>query len=102
MKQKGNAAPLMRMLRHYLIFFALVAFVITCCTMLFVRVLATTLKIELTGETLGLAAKMTFVNVLIISLLFAFIDYLRRKLTVKKEKLKPDAHNTEVVCETTS
>ena len=27
---------------------------------------------------------------------------VRRKLTVKKEKPKPDAHNTEVVCETTS
>ena len=73
-----------RSLGHYLIFFALVAFVITCCMTLFVTVLSATLNIELTGENLGTAAKLTFANVLLLSALFTFIDWLRRRLTVER------------------
>ncbi len=73
-----------RSLSHYLIFFALVAFVITCCMTLFVTVLSATLKIELTGENLGAAAKLTFANVLLLSAIFTFLDWLRRRLTVER------------------
>ncbi len=81
MKRQGYV---WRSLSRYLIFFALVAFVITCCTMLFVTVLSATLNIELTGEDLGAAAKLTFANVLLISAIFTFIDWLRRRLTVER------------------
>lgn len=83
-KKERRRRALLRALRSYLIFFAVVAFVITCCTMLFVRVLSDTLGVTLTGENIGLAAKMTFVNVLIITLLFAVADGIRRHVAVSR------------------
>ena len=76
---------------HYLVFFLLVAFVITCCMMLFVTVLSRTLNLSLTGENLSTAAKLTFGNVLLLSLLFTVIDALRRRITVDR----PVKHITE-------
>ena len=52
--------------------------------MLFVRVLAETLAIELTGDNLQMAAKLTFLNVLLLTTLFAVIDRVRRKLTTER------------------
>ena len=71
-------------LQRYLIFFAVVAFLITCCMTLFVTLLSSTLGITLTGEDLNLAAKWTFANVLLLSLLFTVFDAVRRILTVER------------------
>lgn len=71
-------------LMHYLVFFLMVAFLVTCCIMLFTRTLMTSLDIELTGETLAMAAKLTFGNVILLSILFTLLDDLRRKLTVER------------------
>ena len=73
-----------RALHHYFTFFLIVAFVITCCTTLFVSVLAKDLGVELTGENIATAAKLTFWNVILISLLFTLIDTVRRRLTVDR------------------
>lgn len=67
-----------------MIFFLLVAFVITCCTMLFVSTLTTTLDITLTEKDLSAAAKLTFGNVAILSLVFCAIDTVRRRYTVER------------------
>ncbi|MBQ4069619.1 MAG: HAMP domain-containing histidine kinase [Lachnospiraceae bacterium] len=69
----------------------LVAFVITCCTMLFVSILSDTMNITLTNENINMAARLTFLNVVIISLIFCIIDGIRRKLTVER----PVKHITE-------
>ncbi|MBQ4630212.1 MAG: HAMP domain-containing histidine kinase [Clostridia bacterium] len=66
-----------------MVFFLLVAFVITCCMTLFVTVLSDSLRVELTKETVSSAAKVTFWNVLFISLIFTTIDKLRRRHTVE-------------------
>lgn len=71
-----------RGLSHYLVFFLMVAFLVTCCIMLFASTLMGSLGLELTGENLETAAKLTFVNVILLSLLFTLLDELRRKLTV--------------------
>ena len=71
-------------LNNYLIFFLLVAFLVTCSIMLFTRTLMASLGIVLTGENLGVAAKLTFYNVILLSLLFLLLDNLRRKLTVER------------------
>ena len=63
-------------------FFLLVAFMITCCTMLFVSTLSNTLDITLSGNDLNLAAKLTFMNVVILSFVFYIIDTIRRKLVL--------------------
>ena len=69
---------------NFFLFFLLVAFLVTCTTALFVSILSESLEIEMTGENLQLAAKMTFLNVLLLSLLFTVIDTVRRKLTTER------------------
>ena len=69
---------------NYLLFFCLTAFLVTCTTSLFVTVLADSLKVELTDENVQMAAKMTFVNVIVLSTLFALIDMVRRKFTTER------------------
>ena len=71
-------------LNRYIIFFLMVAFLISCCMMLFVTTFAGTMELALTNENLGDAAKITFLNVLLLSLLFTVGDEIRRKLTVER------------------
>lgn len=73
-----------RFVYNYLLFFSLVAFMVSCTMVLFVTVLANNLDIEFTEENLGTAAKLTFVNVIVLSALFTIIDTIRRKLTTEK------------------
>ena len=75
---------ILREINQFFVFFLLVAFVITCCTMLFVKALSSTSHLLLTEETLGTAAKLTFVNVVLLSLIFYIIDTIRRELTVER------------------
>lgn len=84
MKTEGKGHPVLRWLHNYVTFFALVGFVTTCCMMLFVSTLSDTLNITLTDENLHVAAKLTFLNVLLLSLVFSIIDAVRRKLTVER------------------
>lgn len=69
---------------RYLLFFMLVAFLVTCCMYLFVGTLAQDLGVVLTGDNLNRAAKLTFLNVVILSVIFTIIDVIRRKLTTEK------------------
>ena len=62
----------------------LTAFLVTCTTSLFVTVLAESLRFELTHENVQTAAKLTFLNVLALSILFTAIDAIRRKLTTER------------------
>ena len=73
-----------RAIYRYLLFFLLVAFLVTCSTMLFVSILADTLKLELTDANINVAAKLTFANVILLSILFTLIDAIRRKLTTER------------------
>ena len=84
MKKRDNIRTALKAANHYLIFFSLVAFVITCCMMLFLSVMSRSLNIELTEENLALASKLTFGNVVLLSFLFTLIDVIRRKLTVER------------------
>ncbi len=75
---------ILKWLCHYFTFFLLVAFVITCCTMLFVSTLRDSLGLTLTAENIATAAKLTFWNVALLSLIFTVIDSIRRKITVDR------------------
>lgn len=68
----------------YLLFFFLVAFLVTCTMMLFISVLTDSLNITLNHENIGLAARLTFGNVVLLSFLFTVIDAIRRKFTTEK------------------
>lgn len=84
MREKRIRNKISRGIYNYLMFFFLVAFLVSCSTMLFVSILADTLQLELTEANLGVAAKLTFGNVIILSILFTAIDGIRRKLTTEK------------------
>ena len=84
MKKDSLIKNILKFLNHYFVFFLLVAFVITCCTMLFVSTLRDTLGITLTDENISAAAKITFLNVALLSLIFTLFDVFRRKITVER------------------
>ncbi len=84
MKNEQRFGQILRIVNTFFSFFLLVAFVITVCTMLFVTVLSEELGVELTEENLGTAAKLTFLNVALISLLLTVIDVVRRRLTLDR------------------
>ena len=84
MRKNSKYVRALRAVHHYSVIFLIVAFVVTCCTMLFVSVMARSMGIEFTEENLNTAAKRTFLNVVVISLLFTVIDAVRRKITVDR------------------
>lgn len=84
MRKDKFVKAILKWVNTYVIFFLLVAFVVTSCTMLFVSTLAKSLGIILTGENLRLAARLTFGNVVILSVLFFVFDTVRRKFTVDR------------------
>lgn len=84
MKKESKVGILFRFAHHYLTFFLICAFVITCCMMLFVSILSESLGIEFTGEHLETAAKLTFANVILLSFVFTLIDFFRRRITVNR------------------
>ena len=69
---------------NWFVFFLLAAFVVTCCMLLFVNIIADTLGISFTEENISVAAKLTFGNVILISFIFTLIDTIRRKLMVDR------------------
>ncbi|MGM9684526.1 MAG: ATP-binding protein [Eubacteriales bacterium] len=83
-KKKGGFGTILRALRRYIIYFLLVAFLITCCMTLFLSVLSSTMDLTLTDENLNAAAKLTFGNVILLTLLCTVIDVIRRKITVDR------------------
>ncbi|MBQ4048321.1 MAG: HAMP domain-containing histidine kinase [Clostridia bacterium] len=84
MKRQTRIRRLLQSIHHYTVFFLLMAFVITCSMTLFLQILMRTTDIVLTEENLKIAAKLTFVNVLFLSLICTVIDALRRKLTIQR------------------
>ena len=84
MRKEELRHKILRGIYNYLMFFLLVAFLVSCSTMLFISVMADTLNMTLTRENIGVAAKVTFCNVIFLSVLFTVIDAIRRKFTTEK------------------
>lgn len=78
---RTNVERVLSEIYRFLIVFAGVAFLVTCSTSLFVTILSTTLDISLTSDNLEKAAKLTFANVIFLSVAITLIDLLRRRLT---------------------
>ncbi len=68
----------------FLLFFLSVGFVVSCCMMLFLNVLSKEMGIVYTPENIADAAKITFLNVIIITVLFKIADFIRRRIMVDK------------------
>ncbi len=84
MKNNNLCHKVFRVLYNYLMFFVVVAFLVTCTTSLFISIFSSTLNFELASENIETAAKVTFLNVILLSILFTVIDAIRRKLTTER------------------
>ena len=74
----------LRAISNYIVFFLVVAFAVTCCMLLFVKTLADSMGLVFTPENIAEAAKLTFGNVVLLTWLFASIDYVRRRIMVDR------------------
>lgn len=79
---KKGKSLLADILIGFVVFFVLVAFVVSCCFLLFLQTMADSMAIEMTKEYVEFAAKITFINVMFLSLLFSVADSARRYFTV--------------------
>ena len=84
MKRDKRFRHIISTVSSFFVFFLLAAFVTTCCIMLFITALQGSIGREFTREEISIAAKITMVNVVLISIVMAVIDYLRRKFTVER------------------
>ena len=84
MKRERLFKNILGTVSNFFIFFLLAAFVTTCCIMLFVSALQGTIGREFTQAEITLAAKITLVNVIFISVGMAVFDHLRRKFKVER------------------
>lgn len=69
---------------RFVCFFLLIGFVVTCCMLLFLQNLQHSLQIVFTQQHIETAAKSTFINVVVITLVFMLVDLLWRRLHVQR------------------
>ena len=83
--KKGDATKrVLSTISSFFIFFLIAAFVSTCCIMLFISTLQDSIGRAFTQEEISVAAKITMLNVMFLSIGMAVIDYVRRKFTVER------------------
>ena len=82
--KKPTFQGVLRELSSFLLFFLTVGFVVSCCMMLFLNVLSREMGLIYTSENITEAAKITFLNVVIITVLFKIADFIRRRIMVDK------------------
>lgn len=82
--KKWTFRDVLKTLSNYLVFFLTVGFAVSCCMILFLDTMAATMKLEFTAENITTAAKITFGNVLLITLIFGTIDFIRRRIMVDR------------------
>ena len=82
--KKPSVQGILGTLSSFLLFFITVGFIVSCCMMLFLNILAETMDLNFTPQNLTVAAKVTFANVLLITCLFKMADFVRRKIMVDR------------------
>ena len=84
MIRQKKIMKLIRAVSKFFLIFLLVAFVTTCCVMLFISALQSSIGRDFTEVEISVAAKMTLVNVILISVAITAVDYIRRIFTVER------------------
>ena len=82
--KKPKFKQVLRAVNNYMVFFLLVAFVVSCCMMLFVKTLANSMGLVFDKHNITDAAKLTFGNVILITFISGTIDYFRRRQMVDR------------------
>ena len=84
MKNSEKFRRALAALSNFLVFFLAISFVITCCMTLFLNVMASSMSITLTADIVESAAKITFINVMLLSFLLTVIYHLVKVWTVDR------------------
>ena len=84
MKKGDMTKKILGTVSNFFIFFLLAAFVTSCCIVLFISALQGSIGREFTQDEITVAAKITMLNVILLSICMAVIDFVRRKLTVER------------------
>ena len=71
-------------MRSFVIFFVLAGFLISCCMMLFISSMVKEMGLELTQADIQHAAKITLLNVLLLTGMFTLFDGVRRRLLIDR------------------
>lgn len=82
--KKPTIKTVLGAISSFMLFFLTVGFIVSCCMMLFVSILAETMELTITSDNIATAAKVTFLNVILITFLFKLADYIRRKIMVER------------------
>ncbi len=82
--KKPTFHSILKEFSSFLLFFLSVGFVVSCCMMLFLRVLSTEMGLVYTSDNIADAAKITFLNVVILTVLFKTADFIRRRIMVDR------------------
>lgn len=78
MKRNKKSVRNIFSIKSYIFYFLLLAFVITCCFLLFLN------HLNVDYGSVEKSAKLTFINILFISLVFTLLDGIYRKITVER------------------
>lgn len=97
MLSENKVKKILKSITRYVIFFLLIAFVVTCCMLLFISVMIKSMDIELSNSDISMAALLTMGNVVILSVFFTAFDTVRRRLTVDRQ-VKQISMATEQIC----
>ena len=82
--KKPTFRGFLREFSSFLLFFLSVGFVVSCCMMLFLKVLSKEMGLTYTSDNIAEAAKITFLNVVMITVLFKTADFIRRRIMVDR------------------
>ena len=67
--RKLGFRSILKAVNNYVVFFLTVAFAVSCCMLLFVNTLADSMGLVFNAENIASAAKVTFLNVLLLTFL---------------------------------
>lgn len=82
--KKVTFRVVLQTISNFFVFFLTIGFAVSCCMMLFLNTMADSMGMMFTSENIAYAAKITFINVVILTVIFATIDYIRRKVNVDR------------------
>lgn len=79
---RSRYARALRAISDFLLIFLVIAITVTCSVSLFITILSLDAGIKLDEENIGGAAKWTLIVVVVLSMVFTALEYLRRKIQV--------------------
>lgn len=82
--EKARKERILAGIQRYVVFFLFIAFIITCCMLVFLTLLENAMGISFSENDIRHAAPLTFGNVIFLSLICTVIDGLRQRYMVER------------------